>query len=62
MKENTKTWFSGKCKSVRTKLSKNFSRDPFNKTIRDKFVNARIEYKKECREAEKGHKRCLTQK
>ena len=61
----TKEWFNNRCKAARAKLrliSKNLSKDPFNKTTRDKFVKARGEYKKQCRRAEKEQRGFLTKK
>ena len=60
-----KDWFNGRCKAARKNvrlISKSLSKDPFNKSIRSKFVKARGEYKKECRKAEKEQRKYLTKK
>ena len=61
--KTNKEWFDKTCKAARTKLriiSRNLSKDPFNKNIRYKFVKARGEYKKSCRKAEKNHRAHLS--
>ena len=64
-KKTGKGWFNSRCKAYRDKfrlISKRLSKEPFNRVIRDKFVKARSEYKKQCRKSEKEHTKFLTKK
>ena len=61
--QESKAWYTKECKSLRDVLrhrSKEFSKDPFNKTKRDYFVKARTLYKKTCRKAGNAYRTLLT--
>ena len=63
--DNRKDWYTRSCKGYRNKFrlcSKKLSKDPYNKALLNKFLQARSEYKKECRKAEKCHRQSLTKK
>ena len=64
-KTNTQEWYTKECK-IRQKLLRQSSRalstNPFDKTKRTRFIQARAAYKKVCRKAEAAYRHNLTKK
>ena len=63
--DNRKDWYNKSCKGYRNKFrqcSKNLSKDPFNKLLFSNILQARAEYKRECRKAEKQYRHSLITK
>ena len=64
-KQHTQDWFTKDCKA-RQKLLRQYSKDlsssPFDTTKRQRFIKARVAYKKVCRKAEAVHRQQLTKK
>ena len=63
--DNRKDWYKKSCKGYRNKFrqcSKKLSKDPFNKLLLNNFLQARAEYKRVCRKAEKHYRHSLITK
>ena len=62
---NTQDWFTKECRirrNVRRQRGRELSKNPFNKGIRKKYLDARTAYKRTCRKSEKSYRQRLTHK
>ena len=63
--QKTQDWFTRQCKARRDLLkqcSKDLAANPFDKLKRQRFVKARVAYKKVCRKTETAYRHRLTEK
>ena len=62
---NTQDWFTEECRirrNITRQHGRELSKNPFNKGIRKKYLDARTAYKRTCRKSEKSDRQKLTHK